>query len=334
MNSYERTIAALNLEVPDRVPLLEWSINSKVIEEIEPGMSNHDFMAKYLDVVTTFWSPDSEGIMVDEWGVTRDFSGQDFAIPIDYPIKSHEQLKDFDPPDPMNDDRLDDLRVLVDSYEGKKATCFMIGTVFFRAWSLVGMQEFFKIMKRDPEFAFALLNMSFDYNYRLTEEALNIGADIVMCGDDLAYKKGLLISPDDYHTFLHPYYKKISELIHSKGGYFIKHTDGNIWSIMDDLIFDIGIDCINPLEPVAGMEIGEVKEEYGDDVCLCGNIDCGDLLSFGSTDEVIREVKDTIDKTAPKGGFILASSNEIHASVNPENFMAMIETTKEYGVYD
>ena len=35
------------------------------------------------------------------------------------------------------------------------------------------------------------------------------------------------------------------------------------------------------MELVAGMDIGEVKQKYGDKICLIGNIDCGNLLSNG-----------------------------------------------------
>ena len=49
---------------------------------------------------------------------------------------------------------------------------------------------------------------------------------------------------------------------------------------MDDIV-ETNIDGLNPMEPVAGMDIGEVKQKYGDRICLIGNIDCGNLLSNG-----------------------------------------------------
>ena len=79
------------------------------------------------------------------------------------------------------------------------------------------------------------------------------------------------------------------------------------------------------------MNIGEVKKKYGDSVCLIGNIDCGDLLSRKSPHEVQEAVQRTIKEAAPGGGYIISSSNAIHASVKPENYKAMIDAVKLYG---
>lgn len=112
----------------------------------------------------------------------------------------------------------------------------------------------------------------------------------------------------------------------------MKHTDGNLWPIMDDIV-DTGLDALDPLEPMAGMDIGKVKERYGDRIALAGNVDCGELLSRGTTEDVVEAVKETIAKASPGGGHILASSNSIHPAVKPENYRAMVEAAKEFGQY-
>ncbi|UCG54706.1 MAG: nucleoside 2-deoxyribosyltransferase, partial [Dehalococcoidia bacterium] len=112
----------------------------------------------------------------------------------------------------------------------------------------------------------------------------------------------------------------------------LKHTDGNIWKIMGMLI-ETGIDGIHPIDPGAGMDIGEVKQAYGNKICLIGNIDCGDLLTIGSGEEVRREVKKCIEKGGVGGGLICASSNSIHSNVKPENYLTMVKAIKEYGRY-
>lgn len=326
----------MKLEKPDKVPILEWSINPKVISKLEPNIGVREFMAQHLDTVTTFWNDpnrqDSQDVVIDQWGIKRKFGGQNYAIPFEYPIKRREDLLDYTAPDPLEDDRLDYLKTLVKRYKGKVAIAFLLETVLTYAWGLVGMEQFFRYLKLEPDFAKSLCNISFDYHYTLAEKALEMGADIVMCGDDLAYKKGLLISPEDFETFLLPYYKKMINLVHSYDSFFVKHTDGNIWEILDTLVH-AGIDAINPLEPTAGMDIEEVKEEYGDQICLIGNIDCGEILSRKTPKEVEQVVRETIHKAAEGGGYIMSSSNEIHASVRPENFLAMIKATKKYGQY-
>jgi uroporphyrinogen decarboxylase len=113
---------------------------------------------------------------------------------------------------------------------------------------------------------------------------------------------------------------------------YIKHTDGDIWSILD-MMLEAGIDAIDPLETVAGMDIGKAKAKYGDRVALVGNVDCTALLPRASTREVVEAVKETIAKGSPGGGHILASSNSIHPAVKPENYKAMVQACRKYGQY-
>ncbi len=76
-----------------------------------------------------------------------------------------------------------------------------------------------------------------------------------------------------------------------------------------------------------------MKRLVGDRICLIGNIDCGELLSHGTPEQVDQAVKQAIEDGSPGGGFMLSSSNSIHSSVNPANYVAMIEAGRKYGVY-
>lgn len=82
------------------------------------------------------------------------------------------------------------------------------------------------------------------------------------------------------------------------------------------------------------MDLKRVKEYCGDRICLLGNIDCGDLLSSGTEEEVEAAVIQAIEDAAPGGGYVLCSSNSIHPGVRAENFVAMIKAAKQYGVYE
>ena len=47
----------------------------------------------------------------------------------------------------------------------------------------------------------------------------------------------------------------------------IKHTDGNILPLLD-MILESGIDCLDPIDPMAGLDIGEFKRKYGSRIAL------------------------------------------------------------------
>ena len=96
---------------------------------------------------------------------------------------------------------------------------------------------------------------------------------------------------------------------------------------------EAGADGIHPIDPSAGMDIGEAKTKYGDRICLMGNIDCVRLLSWGSEEEVRETVRTCIRKAGKGGGLICMSSNSIHSGVKPANYSAMVKAIKEYGQY-
>lgn len=110
------------------------------------------------------------------------------------------------------------------------------------------------------------------------------------------------------------------------GAWCIKHTDGNVWPILGDIV-DTGIDAVGPLEPGAGMDLGEVKRRYGRRVAVVGNVDV-DLLSRGTQGEVVASVTALVREVSVGGGHILSSGNTIAASVRPENYRAMLRTAR------
>ena len=81
------------------------------------------------------------------------------------------------------------------------------------------------------------------------------------------------------------------------------------------------------------MDIGWVKKKYGRNITLLGNIDCANLLTFGSRQEVVEAVKNILRAASPGGGHVFASSNSIHSGVSPETFWAMVGAVREFGTY-
>ena len=76
-----------------------------------------------------------------------------------------------------------------------------------------------------------------------------------------------------------------------------------------------------------------IKKEYGQRICIKGNVDCTKTLVYGTGQEVEEEVKACIEQAAPGGGYILSSSNMIHSGVKPENYVSMIKALRKYGKY-
>jgi uroporphyrinogen decarboxylase len=194
------------------------------------------------------------------------------------------------------------------------------------------MQNLLVDFIENPQLPRDIAEMVSDYKIRLMRRAIGLGADVIVSGDDYAHRNAPIMSPAHFRQFVLPYLARTVEAAHEMGVPYIKHTDGNIWSLLEDMV-EVGIDAIDPLEPLAGMDIGKVKQKFGDRVAVVGNLDCGKLLPYATPAEVEEAVKETLAKAAPGGGHILASSNSIHPAVKPENYKAMAEAGKKWGRY-
>ena len=339
MNSRDRVITTLRRQEPDRVPTFEWDIDQNVIQALCPGSSYFDFIEK-MDLDAVVVSPDyqrekiGENLYRDEWGVVRKKGHEAYLVPLEdqAPVKTRQDVRRYTPPAPLTPNRLDTLRKAVERFKGRKAIILKIRDAFSTPRDLRGYSGLLMDVLLDPNLVRDLVELSIEHELAVGLEALKLGAEIFVTGDDYAENSGPLMSPKCFRELFLPGIRTLVCQLKQSGAYFIKHTDGNIMPLMD-MFIEAGIDCIDPIDPLAGMDIVEVKKKYARKVAIKGNIDCADTLSFRSAEEVAREVKECILKVSPGGGHIISSSNSIHSGVRPENYKAMLDTIVEYGTY-
>ena len=267
----------------------------------------------------------------DVWGVRRRITEELLAYAFSHPIRSMGDLQDYRVPDPRKDPVLRAVRKVVRHFKGRRAVMMVGRAVFASSWYLCGMQRLLESYLLEPEFAGALGRMVVAYNKELHRLAIAEGVDLIVLGDDYAHKTGTIMSPALFREFILPGLSEVVQNIKSHGAFCVKHTDGNIWAILDDIV-NTGIDGIGPLEPAAAMDLVEVKRAVGDRVCLVGNVDV-DLLCRGSAEQVRQTTRALIRAVSPGGGHILSSGNSITSAVRPENFRIMVETAHRYGRY-
>ncbi len=337
MNSEQRVLGVLNGESVDRVPTFEWLISKNVIEALHPGSSLDDFVEK-MDIDATIaemcykkeWISDIA--YADEWGAVKQICDEEHPIPIDGPISTMADLDKYEPPNPEDDFRYSSLKEKIDRFKGDRAVIAHLNDVFSIPSRLMKFDDFMMKMALEPKLIEGIISMTVEVNLKMAKHVKDMGCDIVFTGDDYAYKTGPLMSPDMFEKIFHPYYKKVMKGYHDLGLKVIKHSDGNIMSLLD-MIMDSDIDCIDPIEPVDGMSLEFMKNKYGKNMAIKGNVDCAHTLTFGSVDDVIAETKECLRVGAPGGRYICSSSNSIHSKVKPENYKAMVETIQEFGKY-
>jgi uroporphyrinogen decarboxylase len=338
MTSEERVMRALQRQEPDRVPHFEWLVDYRVREALLPGCKDqNDFAVKMGQdavIVDPIFKKErvSENRWLSEWGYVSQDTEEEHGIEVESPIKTMADFERFTPPDPHAPERFAAVESAVQTYKGQKAVIVHLNDIFSLPRYLMGMQDLLMAIATEPELVKGLVEMSVKINLELAKEVAARGAKIVYTGDDYAYNKGPLMSPKHFREFFYPGLCRVMQGFKELGLFVIKHTDGNLWPILD-MIIDSGIDCLDPIDPQAGMDLGEVKAKYGDRVALKGNVDCAQLMSFGTPEDVYESTKKTLRVGMPGGGFILSSSNSIHSAVKPENYAALMQAWRDYGRY-
>ena len=359
MNGKQRVISALSLEIPDRVPHLELAYNEASIIKIArcftEDLPQPDYIQRMdvvsrvklfdaallvieeldVDGLTMRIFPETQAIdeehFRDDWGVTFLLSPHGEPLVVDGPIRGESDLEGYSPPRAGESD-LAALRYCAQRFEGARANVLSMQDPFRRSWNLLGgMPNLLICYGTNPELVHRIARIVTDYTLDAIELGAELGADLISMDGDLAHESGMIMSPAHFREFIKPYYAEIVEFVHSKGLKIFKHTDGNHWKIMEDLI-EVGFDGIHPIQPQS-LDLADVKRQIGDRICLLGNIDCRETLVTKSTRDVEEEVRNAIRAAGPGGGYILSSSNTIHPEVKAENYIAMVRATHEYGVY-
>ena len=157
------------------------------------------------------------------------------------------------------------------------------------------------------------------------------GVDGFALCSDYCFNNGPFLSPAQFGEFVTPYLARLIQGYRALNFHTIKHTDGNIMPILDQLV-QTNPHGLHSLDPQAGVDIAEVKRLYGDKICLIGNVNCG-LLQTGTDEEVIESCRYALRSGMPGGGYIFSTSNCIYTGMAPERYELMLSVWRKEGNY-
>jgi uroporphyrinogen decarboxylase len=151
---------------------------------------------------------------------------------------------------------------------------------------------------------------------------------IVWGSDDMGFRGGLLCSPDDTREFVLLGHKEMAAMSHAAGRPYLLHSCGNLGSIMEDLIEDVGIDAKHSFEDTI-EQVTDAKARFGDRIALLGGIDV-DFLCRADERAVRERVRDTLDVCMPGGGYCLGTGNSVANYIPLENYLAMLDEGRRF----
>ncbi len=206
------------------------------------------------------------------------------------------------------------------------------GGPIYTTWASVGMDRLALMMRKHPQ---VLADLFMEWG-RLTAEEFKCffeqGVDLIFVCDDHAFKDRLMFSSAQYERFVVPVYELLSKTAHDYGAKLIVHTDGYLAEAIPHMI-KAGVDAVEPLEYEAGNRLGPLKEQYGRDITLIGNVAATWVLCHGTEQDTVAATRQVLDDAMAGGGYVCAPGSDVLACTRIENMRAMIRTVHEYGTY-
>ena len=170
-----------------------------------------------------------------------------------------------------------------------------------------------------------------EYNRLVLKTVLNeVKIDFVVLDNDCAYKNGLMVSPELFENLWFKRTEKTIRILKDRGITYIMHTDGKIDEVVPFLI-KLGFSALHGIEKACN-NLGEIKERFGKQIALLGNMDVVDLTRKNK-EEIIQETKDMLNQGMAGGGYIAGCNTLVAKYIPVQNYLTMLKTIEKYGRY-
>ena len=353
MTSRERVLAAINHATPDRTPRNFWAepptwnrlFNYLGHNDKERVLCDLGIDIRQLQVgepseqpVPPAQQPVGEGVFQNFWGERYIYRDTDWGpMREDVPgaladAKSLDDLEAFPWPTPD----LFDYSGLAEQCRrwDDHALLYGFADVWERPALVRGLENMFVDMCERPDWVHFLARKFTDFykeDYTRAAEAAcccaggtNGRIDLFLLISDLGCQRGPLMSLKMFREFIAPYIREMCDCIHSLGAKVLFHSCGSIRPFISELIA-LGVDVLDPIQPVTGMSPESLKAEFGNRLCFHGGIDMQRLLPFGTPDEVRSGARHYCETLGNVGGYILAPAHLFQPDIPPENILAVYE---------
>jgi hypothetical protein len=198
---------------------------------------------------------------------------------------------------------------------------------------LIGQENAMLWIGEEPERMGAAINRLGAFYHEMARAEIEAGAGLLdgfVIWGDVAYVKSTFMAPAYWREFFKPWVAKIADAAHAAGLPVIYHGCGNVKAIFQDYV-DMRIDGYNPLEAKAGMDVVELRRQYGHGIAFCGNSSIP-IWESGDREAIRREVLRKLN-AAKGGGYIFQSDHSVSSAVSGATYDMIVKLVREYGRY-
>lgn len=329
MNSKELVKASVEHREVPRVPF-SIGFTEPARKKMSQYLNDPSFGKKILgDLVSSpvikieYGVRDENGFYTDEFGVVWDRT-RDPDIGIAHPVITPDNFEEFAFPDPASPGRFDRLAENLKAYPDKFQIMALDFSLYERAWTLRGLENFLIDMIINQDFAEALLDRILKFNLAVIDAGLSAypEVDAVYFGDDFGTQTDVVMGVSRWCQLLKPRLAEQYGRVKHWGKKVFIHSCGAVADLFPHLV-EIGVDCFNPFQPEV-MDVYSIKEQYSGKLAFWGGISTQRLLPYGSVDDVRDEVGRLLS-LGRQGGYIAAPAHAIPADAKPENIEVMLD---------
>ncbi len=198
---------------------------------------------------------------------------------------------------------------------------------------LIGQENALLWMGMEPDRMGSIINRIGAHYLECAKAEIDAGAgllDGLVIWGDVAYKKSTFMAPAYWREYFKPWPAAMTAYAHDRGLPVIYHGCGNVKKILPDFIA-IGVDAYNPLEAKAGLDVVDLRRQYGHTLGFCGN---SNIQIWESNDPaaIRREVLRKLN-AAKGGGYIFQSDHSVSSAVSGRTYDEIVKLVRTYGRY-
>lgn len=149
--------------------------------------------------------------------------------------------------------------------------------------------------------------------------------------DDLGFKARPFMSPAMYRELLSSAHKKLFDFAHSYGLPVVFHCDGYVEALVP-LLIEAGINCLQPIEVKAGMDLLRLKQDFGHHIALIGGMD-ERVLETNDLKAVELELASKLPGAMAGSGYVLQVDHSVSSEVKYETYKYFVERGLDMGTY-
>jgi len=251
-------------------------------------------------------------------------------LPLDFPVRDMKSWLAVKPLFAFHPRRIDPAAVRK-AREEQAAGALVVANIpggFDIPRELMGEELTCTGFYEEPELLHDIIDTLKDTALRVLERVTDeIVIDQLSVHEDLAGKAGPLIGPKQFQEFIRPYFREVWDLVSSRGTrIFDMDSDGDVRPLLDHFLAS-GLNSMHPMEPAAGMDIVELRKQYGTRLAIRGGID-KHVLREG-TDAIRKELLSKIPPLARSGGIAFGLDHRIPNGTPIENYRYYVDTGRE-----